>query len=181
MKEGHSVSSTFIEKITKEMPSSDLGPEAQLDYLLPLFRKIQSSVTSGQAKLAFIEPIIVEAIQKASQQDLSDQKYVTDTKRTMGMLVYHPNTLGSGKNASYVAMRIRSRIAKFTGKPYVEVDHYVRTRRTVTYSVHWEGIRSLGEELYETVRDITGIKSKPTLLVGPVTKRVKLGQSRKRR
>lgn len=171
----------FLEKIEREIPNPGAGPEAQLDYLLREYRKIRSGITNAETKLAFLEPIIISAICEISRRDGKSPEYISNTGRTMGMLVYSPQTLGSGKQAASTAMRIRFAIARILDKKYSEVRSYVRMRRTTSYSVDWDGVRSLGEDVYETVRKITGVKSRPTLIVGPVSKRAKLGKERKGR
>jgi len=173
------ITSAFINRVTEEMPGPDLGPEAQLDYLLPLYRGIQSEVTTGESKMAWLSGIIIDALQEVERAS-KNPEYVATTKKTMGMLVYKPSTLGTGKQASSAAMRIRSLIAKFLGVPYAEAKHYVKIQRTVSYRIDWDAISAIDPSLLQEVRKVTGMQKRPSLVVGKVSKRLKLGMERKR-
>lgn len=173
------ITAAFVNRVTEEMPDSDLGPEAQLDYLLPLYRGIQSEVIMGESKMSWLGEIITEALQEIERSGKSPE-YVAATRKTMGMLVYKPSTLGTGKQASAAAMRIRSIVAKFLGVSYAEAKQYVKMQRTISYRIDWDAISAIDPALLQEVRKITGMQKRPSLVVGKVSKRLKLGMERKR-
>lgn len=173
------VSPEFLNRVGREMPGPDAKSEEQLDYLLPLYRGLQSEMTTAEAKLGFLAEIIISALQEIERES-GDAEYKTATKRTMGMLVYSPNPIG-GKSAKTRARRIRHAVAKHFGYNDDETLHFVEVRRVVKYKVNWQLVALGGPELVEAVRAITGMKSKPALSVGRVTKRARLGQPRMKR
>lgn len=176
-KKKHGVSSVFLRKVTAEMPESDAGPEAQLDYLLPLYRSIQSEGFAAELKLDFLSKIIISAMQEIERGD-GEAEYIASSKRTMGMLVYSPNTIG-GKGAQARARRIRHAVSKVLGEELAK--NVVKVRRIVNYMVNWQVISWGGTDLLTSIRKITGMKPKPALYIGPVTKRARRGESRRKR
>jgi hypothetical protein len=173
----HEVSSDFLAKVEREMPEPGAGPEAQLDYLLPLYRGIQSEGFAAELKLGFLSEIIIPTMQEIERKG-SEAEYIASSKRTMGMLVYSPNTIG-GEGAQIRAKRIRRTVAKVLGEKTAK--NVVEVRRTVSYKVKWPVVKTGGADLLASVRKITGMKSKPALDVGPVTKRARRGKPRKGR
>lgn len=171
------VSSEFLAKVIREMAEIDESPEAQLNYLLPRFREAQSAAIMAEAKMAFLGEVIVSALKELERQGKAPE-HVATTRRTMGMLAYQPKPL-SGDGARFTTARIRREVAKLVGKE--EAKKAVTIRRSVTYKVEWAYLASIGPAALDVVRDIVGMKPKPTLTVGPVSKRARRGQDRKGR
>lgn len=171
------VSDKFIQKLAKELPSREDGPEAQLDYLLTEIRSRESSAATQLAQASYLREIATNALREL---EISGQEpeYITSSRRTMGMLVYQPKTI-SGKEAQTRARRIRRHVAIVLGTTAAR--RSVSVRRTVSYRIDWDLISKGGPKLVETIRSITGMKPKPNLIVGKVTKRAKLGKRRKGR
>jgi hypothetical protein len=174
------VSLEFLDTVEREMPGPGSKPEEQLDYLLPLYRGIQSEMFTAEAKLGFLAEIIIPTMQKIERES-GKAEYKASSKKTMGMLVYSPNPIG-GKGVKAKARRIRRVAAKYFGCSINEVNHLVEVRRVVTYKVNWQLISiGGGPGLVEAVRAITGMKPRPALTVGKVTRRARLEKPRRKR
>lgn len=171
------VSDKFLQKVIRELPSREEGPEAQLEYLLSEIRSRESSAATQVAQATYLREIAVDALLELERSG-QDPEYVTSTRRTMGMLAYQPKTI-SGEGAQTSARRIRRHVASVLGASAARKS--VLARRTVSYRIDWELISRGGPKLVEVIRGITGMKPKPNLIVGKVTKRAKLGKRRKGR
>ena len=171
------VTDVFISMVREGVEDCGQSSSKRLEFLLPLYRKIQSAVLSGQAKLAYLDPIITKELQRL--EDLGGQpEYITSSKRTMGMLVYKAKPI-SGEGASSKAKRIRRFVARSIGKSASE--RVVTVRTSVIYRIDWRLISSGGQGLVDRVRFITGMKKDLKPVVREVTKRAKLGKTRKGR
>ncbi|MBW6432005.1 hypothetical protein K0A96_02365, partial [Patescibacteria group bacterium] len=99
------VSGKFIEKVARELPSKEDGPEVQLEYLLPEIRSRESSAATQIAQASYLREIALDALLELEGSG-QDPEYVTLTRRTMAMLTYQPKTI-SGEGAQTRARRIR--------------------------------------------------------------------------
>jgi hypothetical protein len=169
------VSAKFSDTVSRKMPEG--SPEERLDYLLPLYRSIKSQGENCEAQKAYLAPSIVHALKEIEHEGKAPE-YVTETRRTMGMLVYGPKPIDRKQARSQMA-RIRNLVTKIFGRTTAKAA--VRVKHSTTYTIDWEVVEKGGPELLEQVREITGMKPNPALIVGQTTKRAKTGQERKGR